>query len=447
MPLPDDQFLEIATDAYVFGYPLVLMDITKAIDTNMDPNNEDEHAPINQFIHARDLPDPADRTVVRTNQDTLYSFSWLDLTAEPIVLSLPDMQTKEPDNETERSRYWLMQIMDAWSNTLHNPGQTTTATPAAFLLYGPDWNGDVPANTTPLSMPTNTVWIVGRTELMALDDADELEHVHALQDDMRLIPLSAWSSSGGYVPPPGTFDPDIDLKTPPPAQVEAMKAVTFYNQLCALMVPNPASPEDSGMMERLASIGIVPGGTVDDLNSDLLEQAKKDGETRVRTYTNPEVEDLNGWLSSPNLGTYDTNYDLRASTALYGLGANLPEDSLYPSTASADSSTTATRFRLHFEPGELPPVDAFWSITAYDTDGYFIPNDAKKYAVGHQDLITTNTDGSADIAIQPDDPGADIPASNWLPVGNAPFTLTMRLYAPDKNTIAGWKPPRLTAES
>ncbi|WP_030904261.1 DUF1254 domain-containing protein [Streptosporangium amethystogenes] len=444
MPLPDDQVLAIATDAYVFGYPLVLMDITKAIDTNIDPDHKDEHAPINQFVHVRDLPAPEDRTVVRTNQDTLYSFAWLDLTTEPIVLSLPDMQAKERDDDTERPRYWLMQIMDAWSNTLHNPGQTITDTPAAFLLSGPGWNGDAPADTTPLSMPTNTVWIVGRTELKALGDEAELDNVHALQDDMRLIPLSAWSSPGTYVPPPGTFDPDIDLETPPPAQVTAMDAVTFYNRLCALMVTNPASPEDPDMMERLASIGIAPGGTVGDLNSDLLEQAKKDGEARVNAYTNPADVNLNGWLSSPNLGSYGTDYDLRASTALRGLGANLPEDSLYPSTASP---ATDTRFRLHFEPGGLPPVGAFWSITAYDTDGYFIPNDAEKYAVGHQEAITLNPDDSADIFIQPDNPGSDIPASNWLPVGTDPFTLTMRLYAPDLDAIdAGWKPPPLTPE-
>ncbi|MGW4248174.1 DUF1254 domain-containing protein [Nocardia sp. NPDC004722] len=419
----------IAADAYTFGYPLVLMDATRSAG-----------GPINQFVHADSLPGPDDRLVVRVNLDTLYSQAWLDLTVEPLVLRVPGM---------EADRYWLMQRLDAWTDTTHDPSslrpQVTAAGPTppfTYLITGPGWSGDVPEGMTRLAMPTNTVWIIGRVQLNGPDD---IPAVRAIQSGLLLAPLSAFLADPGIATPGVPFSAGVKGASPS-QEVAALDGPAFFTKLCALMSANPPGAADTAALNRFATLGIKPGGSPF-ADAAVLTAGVEAGKKQLADYRDPHGVDVNGWSYSTDLGTYGTNYALRAHTAYFALGANLPQDALYPTlSGTADANGTPQRFRLHFAPGQLPPVDAFWSITAYDADSFLIPNPANIYAVGHQVPVTKNPDGSLDLTVQNADPGPAVPTGNWLPIpATGKFSLTLRLYAPKPEAAQGkWQPPALT---
>ncbi|WP_067541242.1 DUF1254 domain-containing protein [Nocardia crassostreae] len=419
----------IAADAYTFGYPLVLMDATRAA-----------LGFTNQFVNATTLPEPDDRLVVRLNLDTLYSQAWLDLGPEPLVLQVPGM---------EADRYWLMQITDAWSNTRQNPSsirpQTAagaTSPPFTYLVTGPGWSGRVPEGMTRLDLPTNTAWVLGRIQVNGTED---VPRVLELQNQLKLVPLSAWlrgedaATGRPFIPNPS--------QTPPPAQVAAMDGPAFFDKLCALMAANPPAPADAPALERFATIGLEPGATVDGQSAQALNDGAAQAKTQIPKYDDPRTKQENGWTFSTDLGAYGTNYALRARTAMQALGANLAQDAVYPTVfAKADDGGAKVRYRLHFPAGQLPPVDAFWSLTAYDADSYLVPNAADIYAIGHDVPIVVNSDGTVDIAVQNEDPGISVPQGNWLPIpASGNFSLSMRLYGPKQEALdGGWKPPVLT---
>lgn len=419
---------DVAAEAYTYGYPLVLMDVTR-VSTVVT----------NKFVNAVALPTPENKQVVRVNLDTLYSQAWLDLRAEPMVLQVPAM---------DGNRYWLMQIMDAWSNTRHNPSSVrpqaskgVETPPYTYLVTGPDWKGEVPNGMTQLAMPTGTAWVIGRIQV---DSEQDIGQVRALQDQLKLVPVSAWLR--GETDSRGVPIPTNSAMTPPPKQVAAMDGPTFFNRMCALMAANPPAPEDAAALERFAKIGIKPGATVDNLSADMLTSGADKAKTQIPQYQDPKSKNENGWQFATDLGTYGTNYALRARTAAQALGANLPEDSVYPSIfGNADNNGAPVRYRIHFAAGQLPPVDAFWSITAYDGDSYLVPNPAKIYAIGHTRPVVKNPDGSVDLAVQSEDPGASVPQGNWLPIpASGKFSLSMRLYAPKQQALDGtWRVPAL----
>ncbi|WP_194835013.1 DUF1254 domain-containing protein [Nocardia sp. XZ_19_369] len=414
----------IAKDAYIFGFPLVLMDVTRAA--------AEATTPANRFQHAAALPTPARRDVVRLNLDTLYSVAWLDLRAEPIVLRVPAM---------EGGRYWLMQLLDAWTNTVHNPSsvrpQAKPGSSGAYAIVGPNWSGTLPDDVTPLLVPTPTVWLIGRIQVNGPSD---LPAVRAIQQQLQLMPLSDWTARRPVAPLPPV--PQAD-SAPPAKQVAEMDARTFFDRMCAVLATNPATPNDAAAMKRFAMIGITPGGKVIGLTDQELSSAVNTARQQIPVYLDPQAVHENGWTFDPAIGTYGTNYLQRAAIAWKGLGANLAEDAIYPTLfATADS---AGRFRLHFPAGQTPPVDAFWSLTAYDADSYLMSNPAGIYAIGHQIPVVPNPDGSVDLAVQHADPGPSVPVGNWLPIPESgPFSLTLRLYAPKAEAIQGrWQPPPL----
>lgn len=422
----------VAADAYVFGYPLVLMDVTRA-----------GGSPANEFVHADSLPTPDDRTVVRLNLDTLYSQAWLDLKAEPMVLRLPEM---------DAGRYWLMQMLDAWSNTQHDPSSVRPQVqagqpnpPFAYLITGPGWNGTVPDGLTRLDMPTDTVWIIGRIQVNGQDD---VAAVRAIQEKIQLAPLSIWQDDNAVATPGVVFDSGQKTANPS-GEVAGMDGQAYFAKMCALMAANPPAADDNSALQRFASLGIAPGGTPT-ADAAVLDAGVQAAKKQIAEYKDPKAKDVDGWTYATDIGTYGTDYLLRAYTAYFGLGANLPADALYPTLFTvADANGTPQRFRLHFAAGRLPPVDAFWSITAYDADSFLIPNPANIYAVGHQIPVTVNPDGSVDIAVQNADPGSSVPVGNWLPIpASGKFSLTLRLYSPKPEAAEGtWQPPKLDAAS
>ncbi|MEU2257860.1 DUF1254 domain-containing protein [Nocardia xishanensis] len=420
----------IANEAYVFGYPLLLMHETRKAAL--------ESTPVNHFQHSGVLPTPDRRDIVRLNVDTLYSSAWLDLSHGPVALQVPAM---------DRDRFWLMQIMDAWTNTVHNPGSVhpqvragVSTPPFGYVITGPNWSGALPDELTPLPMPTPTVWVLGRIQV---DGPDDIPAVRAIQRDVRLVSLEDWvarrpSPTEPLRPPPSR---------PPAEQVTEMDARRFYDRLCALMNIDPPAPADAPAMERFARIGIEPGGRVEGLSNADLTTAADDAKRTIGVYVDPQTRMDNGWTFDPTAGVYGTDYLHRAAVADKGLGTNLPQDAIYPTYfGTADTYGTPKRFRLRFERGQTPPVDAFWSITAYGADGFLVPNPANIYSVGHQEPVVPGPDGAVELAIQHRNPGPAVPQHNWLPIpAEGEFSLIMRLYAPRPEAIDGrWQVPAVT---
>jgi hypothetical protein len=342
----------------------------------------------------------------------------------------------------------MLPMLSLWTDVFAVPGTRTTGrnTAREFLLVGPSWRGDVPSGVEIIRSPTRFVGIGGRTQTNGVSDYDNVHRIHA---SYKLTPLSAWGK-GNYTPPKGKVDPAIDMKTPPPVQVDKMDAPTYFARFAELLKDNPPGPYDYPMMHRLERAGFKAGQNFDlDGAPPQIKQAFERGTADGRALVaklgkEAGGEGGKGWVYTTRSGAYGVDYSYRAAIALCCLGENLPQDAVYPSL-SVDSEGRPLngngRYVLHFDKGELPPVNAFWSVTAYDTEGYFIPNALNRLALGDRDKLVTNADGSLDLYIQADSPGGDKEA-NWLPVEKNRFTLLMRLYSPKAEFLSGpWTPP------
>jgi hypothetical protein len=436
--LSDQEAYEIVRDAYVYAYPLLLSDLTLRQQTNFaEPTGKLAQAPLNQFSHAREFT-PADwKVVVRPNVDTLYSPATLDLGPEPIVLSVP-----------ATDRYFVLPMMNLWTDMFAVPGTRTTGrnTARVFLLVGPNWRGDAPSGLEIIRSPTRIMNIGGRTQTNGVAD---YENVHKIQAGYRLTPLSAWGK-GNYTPPQGKVDPAIDMRTPPPVQIEKMDAATYFARFSDLLKDNPPGPFDYPMIHRLERVGFDVDRSFD-LNAapanikQAFARATVDGNALVaKLGKQAGGEGGRSWVYTTHSGAYGVDYAYRAAIAYCCLGENLPQDAVYPSLSVDGEGRPLdgnNKYVLHFDKGKFPPVDAFWSVTAYDTEGYFIPNALNRLALGDRDKLVTNADGSLDLYIEANTPG-DAKEANWLPVDKKPFTLLMRLYSPKAEVLDGsWTPP------
>ncbi len=436
--LSEQQVRSIAVDAYIYGYPLVLMDITRQVFTNVSTVGENT-APINQLGSKRTFPDPSLTEVVSPNADTLYSFAFLDLFKEPMVLSVPEMG----------NRYYLMQMLDAWTNVFASPGTRTTGNGKGnFAITGAFWKGKLPEGIQEIKSPTNMAWIIGRTQT---DGKSDYAAVHDIQNKYKLTPLSSFGRQ--YTAPDSMpVNPNIDMNMAPVDQLTKMDAPTFFGRLNALMKDNPPAPADDEAIRRFAEIGIAPGRAFElkDLDSSITQQivgGARDALARIFSEgKKPHGKNIGGWQLLPSVGRYGTDYFWRSVVALVGLGANLAEDAIYPratTDAKGEPLTGANQYVVHFQKGQLPPVGAFWSITMYNASQFFVPNPIDRYAIGDRDNLKFNDDGSLTLYIQNESPGKD-KETNWLPAPKHSFNLFMRLYWPKKEILNGiWKPPNL----
>ena len=427
-----------AQDAYVFGYPLLLADATRAKQTNV-PHVQNGLAPMNQIVNNKTFPDATYTDVVSPNADTLYSTAWLNLETEPIVLSVPDTH----------GRYYLMPMLDAWTNVFSSPGKRTTGTGKAnFVVTGPNWTGALPQGLKEIKSPTDIVLLAGRTQANGKAD---FAAVNAIQAQYKLTPLGAWGKP--YTSPAEMpTDSNVDMKMPPVEAVAAMDAPTFFNRLAILMKNNPPAAADAPMVAKLATIGIVPGQSfdIDKSGSDIakaISDGVEDGRKRViELGHNPgNAKLVNGWLTIVNdIGSYGTNYDARAGVAWVGFGANIPQDAIYPLTrvdADGNPLNGANKYIVHFDKGQSPPINAFWSLTMYNAKQAFVANPINRYAIGDRDKLKIDPDGSFDIYLQHDSPGTG-KESNWLPADSGSFNVILRMYWPKEAVLSGdWTPP------
>jgi hypothetical protein len=440
--LVEQKALEAGVEAVVYGLPLVIMDLTRAKTTNV-AGVESFAAPVNQFGNVRAFPDASFRDVVRANVDTLYSSAWLDLSKEPMVMSVPDTQ----------GRYYLVPLLDAWTNIIGSPGKRTTGTKAgSFAITGPGWTGTLPAGVSEIKSPTNMVWIIGRTQTNGPED---YAAVHAIQDGFKLVPLSAYGKP--YTPPVGSVDPNVDMKTAPVDQLKAMSSTAFFSRLASLLKDNPPPAFEAPILEKLAAIGIVPGEPFDPSKLDPavakgLEQSVTAALEKLNAASKETGAPVNGWRVPPMiLGNFGAEYGARAVVALIGLGANVPADAVYPSVfvdADGQPFDGANKYVIRFEKDSAPPVHAFWSVTMYNADSFFVANPINRYAVSSWMPLRKNADGSLEIYVQSESPGKDKEA-NWLPApASGPFNMTMRMYWPKEQAPSiidgSWKPPAVT---
>ncbi len=438
---------EIAIDAYVYAYPMVTMEITRRVMTNVE-KPDGSKAPMGHFARLRTYPAVDDHSVTAPNADTLYTLAWIDVSKEPWILSIPDM----------KDRYFLFPMLDMWTTVFQVPGKRTTGTKAQkYAITGPGWTGTLPAGVTEYKSPTSVVWILGR--IYCTGTPEDYKAVHALQDQVSVVPLSAFGKP--YTPPPGKVDPAIDMKAPRD-QVDAMDGATYFKLFAEILRANPPTGEDGPMVAKLAKIGVAPGQPFDPAKLDPavlkgVNAAVKPAQEKIASLKEAivlgDAKVENGWLHFPKTGIYGTNYRNRALITYYGLGANRPEDAVYPTSEGPDlikKYSGANKYVMHFEKGGFPPVNGFWSITMYDKDYFFVPNPINRYTVSSRNKFKTNPDGSVDLYVQNESPGKDKEA-NWLPAPKDEFVLMMRNYWPKETppTILDgtWKPPEVKQAS
>ncbi|UPJ58441.1 DUF1254 domain-containing protein [Bradyrhizobium sp. 192] len=427
----------LATDAYIFGYPLVTMEMTRRVITNV-ASPVGTRGPMGQIIKLRQYPDASFRDVTAPNADTLYTTSFFDVSKEPWVLSIPDM----------KGRYALFPMLDGWTTVFEVPGKRTTGTGAQiYAITGPGWKGTLPEGVKQYKSPTAIVWLLGR--IYCTGTTEDYAEVHKLQDEFKLVPLSSYGKP--YIPPPGTVDSSVDMKTAVREQVNRMDAVEYFTLLCKLMKDNPPSAADAPQLAKFGKLGIVPGRDFDSskLKADFVKRIPEVAFDRIMLQfkVNKDVTDENGWAFTTKTGIYGTDYLMRALVTAIGLGANRPQDAVYP-TSQKDGEgrkyNGANKYVMHYPKGQLPPAEGFWSLTMYDSSYFFVNNPLNRYSISAREKLKSNPDGSTDLYIQNESPGKD-KESNWLPAPPGDFILMMRLYWPRENSPSilkgSWKVP------
>jgi hypothetical protein len=443
--LSEDEVQSIATNAYLYFYPLVTMDLTRQQLTNVE-KAEGISAPMNAFANVAAFPTADMKAVVRPNFDTLYSSGYLDLTKEPMIVSVPDTG----------GRYYLLPMLDMWTDVFASPGWRTTGTQAGnFLVAGPGWRPDLrerlieefrlPAGTQRIDAPTPYVWVIGRTKT---DGPPDYEAVHKIQQGFKITPLSEWGKTAK--PATGKIDPSVDMKTPPKLQVDKMTADRYFAHAAELTKLHPPHITDQPIVAQMRRIGIEPGKSLDVAKLDptvraALVRAPAEAQKLMAWKVPTLARVANNWsMNTDTMGVYGNYYLKRAIVSQMGLGANLPEDAVYPlelADAGGKPLDGANKYVLRFEKGATPPVNAFWSVTLYDPEGFQVANPLNRFAVSSWMPLKYNPDGSLVLYFQNESPGKENEA-NWLPAPKGPFNLTMRLYSPKSDILTGrWNPP------
>ncbi|MGO7728070.1 DUF1254 domain-containing protein [Rhizobium johnstonii] len=433
--LPDDAREAAAyflgMESYVFGYPLVMMDVTRDVLTAAPaPNADGTAAPINQLAKMPTYVSPDFKNVVRISLNSLWTTGWLDLENDPIVLSVPD--TKD--------RYYVFSIMNMWTDVFGSAGKRTTGTsPGHFLIVGPNWKGTAPADIKEtFRSSTRYAWALGQTQANGPED---FAAVNAIQAGYKLTPLSAWGKP--YTPPKKVrVNGKVDVKITPPDQVAQMDAGTFFNRLATAMKDNPPYAEDTRALKRLHRLGIEPGKPFDisKVHRGIaagLQKAVKEVQIKMAEGVT-KLKNVNGWINMVNLGRYGTDYNTRAGVAYMGLGADMCEDTVYP-TAYVDGDghlfDSANAYVMRFEKDQLPPTNGTWSVSQYKGN-FYERNILDRYAIAPWMPLQFNPDGSLDIYLQATSPGKD-KESNWLPTPLGQFNLTLRNYFPERAAYDG----------
>lgn len=442
-PVPDlEEIKTIAEEGFVYGLPLVMC-YTAAYEFWVDKTSGQYKSPMNQLFNERRVFTYRDTAVVTPNSDTPYSFACLDLRAEPFVVSVPAV---------EKERYYSVQLVD-WNtfNSGYIGSRATGPEAGNYLVAGPGWKGDVPPGINKVfRSSTDFAITLFRTQLF---DAADMPNVIKVQDSYRIQPLSAFQQKPAPAPAP-----EVRFA---PASAEIDKT-GFFEVLDFVLQFAPAGPDEAGLREKLARIGVGPGKTfafkdLSDAHKAAVLVGMKRGLDRVEKKVAAIGRDVNGWRVAMAFGDRDFfhgDWLLRAAAAKAGIFGNDPVEAMYPmarTTAAGEVVDTGKGdYAITFPPGELPPVNAFWSVTMYDGKSQLlIENPLNRYLINSPMLpdLKRNADGSLTIYVQKSSPGPDR-ESNWLPAPDGPAYLVMRLYWPKTEAPSilndTWKVPPIT---
>ena len=424
--------LSLAAEAYLYGYPLVycIQEIIKLASAS----NTSGSSPVNTFRYARELFGP-ETEFVSPNNDTLYTLAAVDITEEALVLHVPDTH----------DRYYVMQFVDAWTNNFAYLGRRATGTKEGFyLLAGPNWEGEVPEGVTLLRTPTNVFAIVGR---FATTGGDDLAVVRALQDDTWLTPLSRYPGE------PDNSERAVDDWELAPFDERVDDDLKFWEQFRAWMKLFPPSEIDQAYQGKFEPLGLLADDSPYVNPDPALVETLKAGEAEFWTFLEANLapgEPINGWRAVPHafnfnldylgIGTLPdwkfpdraTAYFFRSIIARVGLWGNHGYEANYLQIFEdhqGQQLNGSHKYAIHFD--ELPPADAFWSVTMYDMPKfYLVENPIKRYSIGDRTPgLKYNEDGSLDIYMQKDSPGPEN-ESNWLPCPKGDFRPILRIYQP-----------------
>jgi hypothetical protein len=436
----------IAEEGFIYGLPIV-MNYAVMYEYAIDRDSGQFKAPFNQIKNEARVFTYKDTAIVTPNSDTPYSFLWMDLRAEPIVLSVPAV---------EQGRYFSVQIEDGNTFNFGYIGSRATGNEAGdYMVVGPDWQGEKPAGIKQLFRSSTAFALAGyRTQLF---NPEDMPNVKKIQAGYKVQPLSAFLNQPA---PPAA--PAIDF----PKINKEMVKTGFFEYLDFALQFAPPGPEEQALREKLARIGVGPGKTFNFKDLSLEHKAEvllamKEGESRIEKYLATEQKSVNGWKISSFFGDrafFDGNWLLRAAGAKAGIYGNDAVEAAYPMTR-VDAlgellDGSKHNYTLTFPAGQLPPVNAFWSVTMYDgKTQLLIENPVNRYLINSPMLpdMKKNADGSLTLYIQKDSPGADKEA-NWLPAPDGLIYLVMRLYWPRTEAPSilpvgegSWSPPGIVS--
>jgi hypothetical protein len=433
--IPED----IATLAYIWGFPLVTMERQFNFVTSPNVPPGVGRGPANSVSCATELVNASFTDVVTPNSDTLYCMVQFDLRNEPVVVVVP----------TISDRYYSFEFLDAYTNDYAYLGtRASGGNGGTYLIAGPEWNGQVSEGMSKIWTPTNLAWLITRT--LVKNPAD-VANVVAIQDKIIVKPLSEFQGNGTTSSQPAATQINASKEVPigPQPSLIAPTGIKIFDEIGAAMVGNPLNPPDPVLVTKLASVGIGPGKVPSTETNDTIKAALQTGITEGQKMIDARVANIgtveNGWLVNAQAGVYGTDYLFRAAVTQLGLGAHIPQEALYPLTFTDSQGKGLggnSTYLMHFEPGQTPPVDGFWSVSMYNDKNLFVENPINRYSIGqYTEGLKNNTDGSLDIYVQNASPGAD-KESNWLPAPEESFNMVMRLYLPQAQALNGtWQLP------
>ena len=413
----------IAEEGFIYGLPLV-MNYAVQYAFAVDRNSGQFKAPFNEIHNESSVFTYKDTAVVTPNSDTPYSMLWLDLRAEPMVLTVPVIDKK---------RYYSLQFVDSNTYNYAYVGSRATGNLGGrYLVAGPGWQGEAPAGTTLIRAETQFSLVIFRTQLF---NPADMANVVKVQSGYKAQPLSAYLHQGAPAAAPAIDFPKIDNE---------MVKTGFFQYLDFVLQFIPAAPEEADLRAKLARLGIGPGKTFDfkDLSAEhkaAVVLGMKAGEDKIAAAGAELGKNQNGWLvaaAGGNRAYYAGNWLKRAAIAKAGIYANDPVEAMYPMTRKDINGEALDGskhdYTLTFAKGQFPPVNAFWSVTMYDGKSQLlIENPINRYLINSPMLpvMKKNGDGSLTVYIQSKSPGKDKEA-NWLPAPDGPIYMVMRLYWP-----------------
>ena len=407
--------------AYLYGYPIVDMHKQMHNETHQVAPGQQVYAPVNRLYRYPEIVGPGTAGNLRApNNDTLYYSGWFDISEEPLIIHTPDTA----------GRYYTIAVTNLYSEVTHIGRRTTGTEEGYFALVAPNWQGKLPTGVEKIRVESQQGWLLGR---MLVEGAEDFDTAMGLVNAIWMAPLSEFT--------PGQHPPARGPVIAKP--IDPLDSLDFFRVMNEKLKTLPPRPGEQAMMAQFDAINVGPGSKFDiaalsEAGRRGLERAVADGREIVDAATRRTIQDYNGWMISKDIGRYGFDYMHRASVARGGYG-NLPEESLYPAMVFDGRGNLldgARHYTLHFEPGQLPPANGFWSLAAYRlSDLQLEENTIGRYSIGDRTRgLRYNADGSLTLHLQHEQPEDE--QANWLPVPTGYFMLVMRLYEPSAAALS-----------